>query len=121
MNYIGTNKPVQPATGSIRFDTSTCQVNIYDGSNWVPVTGSTIIMDKQLITEELTFGSTTFYTVEAKNYDWDELYIWARETFGRPRDGTRVGETLNGKWFISGGTFYFDEQKHRDWFLVKWL
>ena len=110
-----------PATGSIFFDNSTGTFRIYDGTNWTEMLLSPDdIMEPQLITDELTFGNMTFYTVDPKNYDWDQIYIWCRETFGPPRDGIKVKETLNSKWFISGGTFHFHEKKHRDWLILRW-
>lgn len=111
----------QPAIGSVYFDQNTSTFKMYDGSTWQYVSmGFHETMERQLITDELTFGSLTFYTVEPKGYDWDELHNWCQETFGPPRDGIKIQETLHNKWFTSGGSFHFHEEKHRDWFMIKW-
>ena len=121
MNYIGQTPSPTLAAGMVTFDPTTNELKIYDGNNWTVLSTTGIVsMDKQLIIENLTFGSLTFYTVDPKNYDWDEVYIWTRETFGPPHDGTKVKETLYNKWFISGGVFHFNQEKHRDWFVMKW-
>ena len=111
-------RPTNIPMGYIAMDPSTGQLKMYDGSKWVTVAANVPeIMNKQLITEELTFGGMTFYIVEPKGYDWDKVYVWSRETFGPPRTD-RDGH-LN-KWFISGARFHFHEEKHRDWFMIKW-
>jgi hypothetical protein len=109
-------QPLNPATGTLFFDTALNKFRIYDGTTWNDLT-VTDKMNKELITDELTFGGTTFYTVELKNYDWDNVYVWTRETFGPPR--TDKGDH-DKKWFISGGTFYFEEKKNRDWLILRW-
>ena len=120
ITYIATPTG-QPVTGSIYFDNAVGSFKIYDGTKWTVMAHSPDdIMDKHLITDELTFGSLTFYTVEPKGYDWDELHNWCQEIFGPPRDGIKIQETLYNKWFTSGGSFHFHEEKHRDWFMIKW-
>ena len=117
MNYIGTASVPMPTIGTLKYDTTSNQVQAWDGNQWVTVSSEVMINQKRLIVEEVTFGGTTFYTVEPSGYDWNEVYIWVRTTFGEPRTD-RGGFTK--KWFISGGTFWFDDQKHRDWLVLRW-
>ena len=128
LNYIGetTTADVSPSVpiGSMAVFTDALSgehIKIYDGTTWIPMqTVNYNVSDKmkELISENLKFGSMWFYKVEAIGYDWDELHTWCSDTFGPPRTGP---DTYNKhKWFISGGDFFFHEEKYRDWFILKW-
>lgn len=74
--------------------------------------------EKRIICEDLKFGNMTFYKVVTEGYDFDELNEWCNQTFGPPRVGPDAYN--KHKWFISGGEFYFHEEKNRSWFVLKW-
>jgi hypothetical protein len=122
MSYIGTSPSIaslHAVAGQVRYDTSTNQVQMWDGSQWVQVTNNSMVWDqKKLTCEDLKFGNLWFYKVVAEGYDFDELNEWCNQTFGPPRTDQK-GTALH-KWFISGGDFYFHEEKHRSWFVLKW-
>jgi hypothetical protein len=117
ITFVGTNTPVTPAIGQVRFDTSVNQVQTWDGNRWVVITDG-MGFEKKIVCEDLTFGSMTFYKVVTEGYDFDELNEWCNQTFGPPRTGPDPKNIH--KWFISGGEIYFDEAKHREWFILKW-
>jgi hypothetical protein len=112
-----TSNQTTPATGSFMFDNATGTFKIYDGTSWSTLTTASLDMKKELLTATVKFGNSTFYTVEPREYDWEELYNWTVDVFGQPRTGTGQPER---KWFISGGTFHFHDIKNRDWFILKW-
>lgn len=118
VTYIGTN-PIAPiAIGSVRYDTTSNQVEIWDGSQWIQVTSDTRMWNERKLTcEDLRFGDLWFYKVVAEGYDFDELNEWCNQTFGPPRTDK---SNHTHKWFISGGDFYFHEEKLRTWFVLKW-
>jgi hypothetical protein len=117
MDMTLTIQPAMAVAGSIFFDNSTGTFKIYDGTSWNTLTNASLAVKKELLTSTLTFGTSTFYTVEPREYDWEELYNWTVEVFGEPRTGPGQPEK---KWFISGGTFHFHDIKNRDWFILKW-
>lgn len=117
--YLGTDLSTisAPAAGTVRYNTTTNTVETYDGSVWVTISSSGKTLDKKLICEDLRFGSSIFYKIIAEGYDWDEINQWCNETFGPPRTGPSGNAH---KWFISGGDIFFHEEKHREWFILKW-
>lgn len=119
VTYLGNTTIPTPAIGTMRFNQSTFQLEMFTGAGWTTVTTvDDLKVEKKIICEDLTFGSLTFYKVVTEGYDFDQLNEWCNQTFGPPRTGP--DSKNEHKWFLSGGEIYFHEAKYREWFVLRW-
>ena len=113
-------RPVSPAVGQIRLNTTTSDIETYDGTQWVVTVGG---LGSKL---EITIGKEKFgeceYWVEVvpgglfsdrrqKNIEIDE---WVVATYGPKSDWGY------GRWCAADGRYWFKKEADRDWFVVKW-
>lgn len=126
MTYIGqmpvgtSSSQPPPAIGSLAVfsDEGGTVIRMFDGKDWTEVTDRGFPIDmKKLSCDTVSFGSSTFYTVEPQGYDWSEIHDWVTENFGSPRIGPGQSDA---KWFVSAGVFFFHDVKNRDWLVMRW-
>lgn len=118
---ITSPQPTTPSAGQLRFNTTTNQMETYNGSNWNVLTDIPISPKLKIAIGRSKFGDC-HYWVEAtacglfserylKNIEIDE---WVVATYGPKSDWGY------GRWCASDARYWFKEEKDRDWFILRW-
>lgn len=84
---LSSARPAAPATGAMIFETDKNRVRVYDGSNWLLVSGSMRASASNTGTV-VANNTTTTLTFATENYDTDSFFTAGGSTFTIPEAGT---------------------------------
>ena len=118
------SKPMTPAAGSVRFNTTTNDVEMWNGTSWLSVAGGTPT-PRNLVFDTGTVYGARYYTVKPEGYVWAELEEWCTTTFGS-HGGAIWGADPNKaplpneRWYMNNSKFWFRNEKDRNWFTMRW-
>ena len=106
------------AAGQIRFNTTTNQMEMFDGHNWTQV--ATVTSKYELVLDEGKVYGARYHTIAPLGAEalWNEMMEWMVTTFGpTPADGVW---TPGSRWYANNAKFWFRNTKDRDWFVLRW-
>ena len=79
---------------------------------------------EDLVLSEGTVYGSRYYCVEPIGGHWVDMEVWCIETFGNCGDniwGQEMKTPNPGqRWYSNNRKFWFQEQKDRDWFILRW-
>lgn len=120
--FVGTTRPSNPIAGQMRYNATTNNMEIYNGTYWhvVSPTDWSPDGDYRLDIDEGRIAGARYYTVAPMNASnkWQDMMEWMLETFGPSADD---GVWTPGmRWYANNAKFWFRNRKDMDWFVLRW-
>ena len=120
---------IDPAVGSIRFNTTISTIEMWDGHNWVVTSG---VMAQQetpeLIMQVGSVAGIVYNCVEPRGKSWPDMFLWCVETMGKcgnkdadPQWLFRNADfVLHARWYMKESMFWFKDPEDRVMFVLRW-
>jgi hypothetical protein len=111
-------RPVGPAVGTIRFNTTVSMMETWDGASWKQVVQTAVGGYKFEFSERAVHGETYSVVEPIGHIPWEEMTQWCNETLGPTADDGVW--TANVRWYVNNSKFWFRDERDRTMFVLKW-
>ena len=114
---------VDPTLGSIRFNTTTSTVEMWDGYNWVLTSG---VMAQQETPElKIEVGSVAgivYNCIRPIGKSWTDMFQWCVDIMGECGNSILDSKdfVVHARWYMKENMFWFKEPEDQVMFVLRW-